>query len=154
MTITHLTIFLEGVIAFKSNLKLTKENHLPFKSFKFKNPLKYTVLRKSTVYCFNSIFKYKIWKISKIRRDKVIGRDIFKLISNSFIFSFTCSCSWWNSLLNNTQLLGLISISIEAYLESRKNSKGFKILHKISLILFCTWSTSEWISLLEQTIKN
>lgn len=49
MTITHLTIFLEGVIAFKSNLKLTKENHLPFKSFKFKNPLKYTILRKSTV---------------------------------------------------------------------------------------------------------
>lgn len=49
MNIIHLTIFLEGVIAFKSNLKLTKENHLPFKSFKLKNPLKYTILRKSTV---------------------------------------------------------------------------------------------------------
>lgn len=49
MNIIHLAILLEGVIAFKSNLKLTKENHLPFKSFKFKNPLKYTILRKRTV---------------------------------------------------------------------------------------------------------
>lgn len=47
MNIIHLTLFLEGVIAFKSNLKLTKENRLPFKAFKFKNPLKYTILRKS-----------------------------------------------------------------------------------------------------------
>lgn len=49
MNIIHLTVFLEGVIAFKRNLKLTKENHSPFKSFKFKKPLKYTILRKSTV---------------------------------------------------------------------------------------------------------
>lgn len=68
MNIIHLTIFLEGVIAFKSNLKLTKEKHLPFKSFKFKKPLKYAILRKSPDSIQFLNIKYD--RFTKIRREK------------------------------------------------------------------------------------
>lgn len=68
MNIIHLTILLEGVIAFKSNFKLTKENRLPFKLFKFKNPLKYTILRKSTVSIQFLTIKYD--RFQKLERTK------------------------------------------------------------------------------------